>query len=184
MIFGQSKPSLLMNAFFYDAVVEGSQRQQRSSSLPHQKLTRGIAYIGLLFTLTLMALALTRILPVLSQQRQREKEAELLWVGEQYQRAIISYHSQSPGTLKQYPKTISDLLEDRRFFGIKRHLRKPYPDPITGKNDWEIVKASDEGIQAIHSRSTDTPIKQDHFPVGFEQFKNTSRYSDWVFGEK
>jgi type II secretory pathway pseudopilin PulG len=143
---------------------------------------RGMAYIGLLFTLMLMAIALTKMLPVLSQQSQREKEVELLWMGQQYQTAIRDYYSNSPGNIKQYPKELSELLEDRRFFGIKRHLKKPYRDPMTNK-EWGMIKTPEGGIKAVYSQSTEKPIKQANFPEGFERFNGKLHYSDWIFGD-
>ena len=76
----------------------------------------------LLVGLSVMAVMMTVAMPVWKQTTQREKEAELVFRGEQYARAIgLFQRKNGPGTL---PPSI-DLLVDQRF------LRKKYKDPIT-----------------------------------------------------
>lgn len=81
---------------------------------------------------------------------QRDKEAELLYVGEQFRQAIMSYYN--TGT-KQYPETLENLLEDKRLPAIKRHLRKIYKDPITNTADWAIVEEPPPGTSAASSNN-------------------------------
>lgn len=77
---------------------------------------------ALLVGLSIMAVMMTVAMPVWRQTVQREKEAELVFRGEQYARAIGLFQRKSgPGTL---PPTI-DLLVQQRY------LRKKYKDPIT-----------------------------------------------------
>jgi type II secretory pathway pseudopilin PulG len=77
---------------------------------------------ALLVGLSIMAVMLTVVMPVWKQTVRREKEAELVFRGEQYARAIGLFQRKSgPGTL---PPTI-DVLVQQRF------LRKKYKDPIT-----------------------------------------------------
>jgi type II secretory pathway pseudopilin PulG len=79
----------------------------------------------LLVGLTIMAILLSVAMPVWNQFVKRDKEAELVFRGEQYKRAIGLYQRRSgPGTL---PPSIDVLLE-------QRFLRKAYKDPITGKD--------------------------------------------------
>ena len=76
----------------------------------------------LLVSLAVMAILLTVLMPVWKQTAQREKEAELVFRGEQYARAIGLFQRKAgPGAL---PPSI-DLLVDQRY------LRKKFKDPIT-----------------------------------------------------
>ena len=103
---------------------------------------RGYAMVALLVALSVMSIMLTVALPTWRQMVQREKEAELVFRGEQYVRAIALYQRrQGPGTL---PPTIDLLVEER-------YLRKAYKDPITGE-DFVILRggagAGRGGVQA------------------------------------
>ncbi|HXE79942.1 MAG TPA: hypothetical protein VNK41_04270, partial [Vicinamibacterales bacterium] len=91
---------------------------------PHANPEAGYAMVALLVAIALMSVSLTAALPVWRQQIQREKEAELIWRGEQYDRAIQLYRQRygAPG-----PPDL-DVLVKEKF------LRKKYKDPITGKD--------------------------------------------------
>jgi hypothetical protein len=63
---------------------------------------------------------------------------------------------------------------------IKRHLRKIYLDPMTGKADWGLVKIQGR-ITGIYSTSTLVPFKQKGFNVADASFSGLRRYREWVF---
>src|ERR1051325_8468823 len=46
---------------------------------------------------------------------QREKEQELLFVGNQFRQAIGAFYEGTPGAAKQFPKKLEDLLQDQRY---------------------------------------------------------------------
>jgi type II secretory pathway pseudopilin PulG len=108
----------------------------------------------------------------------REKEAELLHIGNHYRKAIQRYYLSGPQ--RQYPRDLSDLIKDPRQPGTVRYLRKLYPDPITGK-EWGLVKAPDGGILGVHSLSEDTPFKTAGFKLRDRTFEGVQKYSDWKF---
>ncbi len=135
---------------------------------------------------------------------QREKEAELLYIGEEFRKAITSYYNTGP---KQYPESLEDLLQDKRTPAIKRHLRKIYTDPITNAAEWGIVEESSPGnssapnsttasssslisssinkrIIGVYSLSEKKPIKKDKFPEHFAKFSEALTYQDWKFSYK
>ena len=118
---------------------------------------RGFTYSGLLFLVVLVTLALSGVATVWHTIAQREREAELLFVGEQISRAIESYYRQSPARA-QLPRSLQDLLLDDRFLFVKRHLRRIYRDPMTGSTEWGLVMLGD-GVTGIYSLSTDKPIR-------------------------
>ena len=83
---------------------------------------RGYAMAALLVAMSVMAIVMSVALPVWATAARREKEAELVFRGEQYARAIAFYQRQTGGA---FPPSL-DLLIDQKF------LRTKYRDPITG----------------------------------------------------
>jgi type II secretory pathway pseudopilin PulG len=108
----------------------------------------------------------------------REKEADLLHIGNEYRKAIERYYVSGP---KQYPKSLADLVKDPRKPGTVRHLRRLYPDPITGKEEWGLVKSDDGGIAGVYSTSEAAPLKTGGFAVRDASFEGKTKYSDWQF---
>jgi type II secretory pathway pseudopilin PulG len=128
----------------------------------------------------IMGMGLAAFGTIYSQTAQRDKEAELLFVGEQFRSAIASYYKTAPGG--QYPKKLEDLLEDKRFPMPVRHLRRIYPDPITGSTDWGIVETPDKaGVMGVFSRSEEKPIKQGNFGARQADFDDAESYAKWTF---
>jgi type II secretory pathway pseudopilin PulG len=149
----------------------------RSGSSPGQ---RGFTYIAMLVAVALIGLGLAATGQVWSQSRQREKEQELLFIGNQFREAIERYYRDSPGAVKRYPQTLEELLHDKRQITVKRYLRRIYRDPMTGKAEWgEVV--GPEGIIGVHSMSDASPLKTGGFLKRDAAFDGASRYSDWHF---
>lgn len=91
---------------------------------------RGYAMAALLVTLGVMAVLMGAALPVWRHQAQREKEAELVFRGEQYARAVGLYQRKmGPGTVA--PSI--DVLVQQKF------LRKKYKDPMVPDGEFQIV---------------------------------------------
>lgn len=141
---------------------------------------QGFTYLALLFAVALSGIALAAIGVVWSTERQREKEKELLAIGDEIRRAIGAYYEGAPGSVKRYPAKLEDLLKDMRFLGVKRHLRQIYPDPM-GSQAWSLVTAPEGGIMGVYSNSTEAPIRQAGFADRFAAFEGKSRYADWQF---
>jgi len=139
----------------------------------------GFGYLLMLFALAALGLSLAGTGQVWHTTAQREKEADLLFVGNQYRNAIESYYRQSPGAVKQYPLQLEDLLDDRRFPTPKRHLRQLYRDPMTGRVDWGLLKAADR-IVGVYSTFEGSALKTT-FLERDAAFSGTSRYGEWVF---
>ena len=140
----------------------------------------GFTYIGLLIAVALMGFGLAAYGELYSHAAQREKEAELLFIGAQFRDAIASYYNRSPGT-KSYPKKIDDLLEDNRFPMPQHHLRRLYRDPITETTEWALLEAPGGGFMGVYSRSEETPIKTGNFSPAEEAFESAEHYTKWVF---
>ncbi len=94
----------------------------------------GYAMAALLVGLSIMAVALSVAMPTWRTFAQREREAELVFRGEQYARAIALYQRRYANA---FPPNF-DLLVDQRF------LRRKYKDPITN-DDFQILLVGQEG---------------------------------------
>src|SRR5437763_602967 len=150
------------------------------SVVPAFLLQRGFTYLGVLLVVALMGFGLAAFGVLYSHASQREKERELLFVGEQFTNAIASYYNKSPGA-KVYPKKMDDLLEDKRFPMPQHHLRRVYNDPMTGKADWALVEAPGGGFMGVHSVSEQTPIKSGSFSAKNAAFEDAENYTKWMF---
>ena len=139
--------------------------------------SRGFTLIAGLITIAVMGAGLAAIAGFASHAMQREKEAELLFVGNQYREAIGSYFRKE----QTYPTELAVLLEDRRYPMPVRHLRKLYRDPITNGTDWGLVKAPEGGIMGVHSKSEKPPIKTGNFLSRDRAFGEAKTYADWQF---
>ena len=149
---------------------------------------RGFSYLVLLFAVAIAAAGLAGTGIVWHTAQQREKEAELLFVGNQFRDAIASYYARTPGNLRRYPATLEELLKDPRFPATVRHLRKLYRDPITGTTDWELIVAPGGGIMGLHSKSEAAPLKRAGFDLPNRAFEERSMalgdkmtYKEWQF---
>jgi hypothetical protein len=140
----------------------------------------GLTYLTVLFFVAASGAMLAATSTIWSHERQRQKEAELIWIGNQFRQAIGLYYQRSPGVVKRYPEKLEDLLEDRRFLTIQRYLRQIYRDPITGDAKWGVVPSPEGGIMGIYSYSEQSPIKTDQ---ALRSAKSTAavRYLDWQF---
>lgn len=106
----------------------------------------GFAMAVLLVSLSLLGLLMSMALPVWSQQARREREAELIFRGEQYARAIALYQRRQPGA---FPSDVDTLIEER-------YLRRKYGDPMTGGGDFRILRQSDRPAPGLDAAVGET----------------------------
>src|SRR5579864_1306724 len=85
-----------------------------------------------------VAIMLYMELPRVAFEAQRNKEELLIERGEQYKRAIQLYFRK----FKTYPASI-DALENTNNL---RFLRRRYPDPLTGKDEWRLIHVGPGGV--------------------------------------
>ena len=137
----------------------------------------GLAYLGLLFAIAIIGIMLGTVGVVWSTQIRREKEAQLLFAGDQIRAAIGHYYAEG----HVYPPSLADLLEDKRYPQIHRHLRRLYYDPLTANTDWQLIFAPGNGIMGVASASKAKPIKQTNFSLLDSTFENAECYCDWQF---
>ncbi len=144
--------------------------------------------VALLIALSVMGIMLSVAMPVWKTATQREKEAELVFRGEQYARALALYQRKVANAA---PPNL-DVLVQQRF------LRKEYKDPITG-DDFQLIRqgagqissgggrigaapgpASGQtpgaqtagGIIGVASKSTEKSLRL---------YNGADHYNEWVF---
>jgi type II secretory pathway pseudopilin PulG len=159
---------------------------------------RGYAMAALLVALNILAVLMTVAMPLWKTAAQREKEAELIWRGEQYARAIGLFQRKYANA---YPPNL-DILLNERF------LRKKYQDPMTKDGEFQLLYAASQGapgqvaqqgpqgqqarpsagtpsdagtrapagarggIMGVASKSTET---------GLRLYNGRSKYNEWAF---
>lgn len=141
---------------------------------------RGFSFLGVLFVITLMGALLATTGQLWATSGQRERERQLLWVGNQYAQALRSYYRRSPGQA-QYPQRLEELLEDPRFPTPLRHLRKLYADPLGNGEDWGLVRTFDGRIAGVYSQAPGEPLLRANFPEQWREFAGMGSYADWRF---
>lgn len=149
-----------------------------AASMPNGEA--GFTYLGVLLLIAVSSIALAATGTLWATSAQREHERQLLWVGGQYAQALRSYYRASPG-LAQYPQELAELLEDNRFPAPLRHIRRLYPDPVGGGEDWGLMRAVDGRITGVYSRSEAMPLKRSGFDALWSAFEGLEHYSDWQF---
>jgi len=156
---------------------------------------RGYAMAALLIALAIMAILLTIAMPVWRHEARREKEAELVFRGEQYARAIALFKFKNANIPNATPPSI-DFLVQNRF------LRKKYKDPMTTDGEFVLIgggstqpgmnptgpttpggrsnppqaqpqpNVPSAGMIGVHSKSEETSIRS---------YRGATRYDQWQF---
>lgn len=156
-------------------------RPASSKSAKRYGRAGGFTYFGLLAIIAIMGVMLVTAGEVWHMTQKREKELELLFVGNQFRQAINEYYEHTPGQGRRYPANLEDLLKDPRHPSTQRYLRKIYRDPVSGSGKWGLIKGPDGEIFGVHSLSEDEPIKKGNFNLADKNFEGKTKYADWVF---
>ncbi|MFZ2055330.1 MAG: hypothetical protein WAU81_14175 [Candidatus Aminicenantales bacterium] len=110
----------------------------------------GYVLIMLLFLITAMAIGLMVAVPVWQTQIQREKEAELIFRGNQYVEAVRIFQLKKPGT---FPKSLDDLIKEKC-------LRRLYKDPMNPDGDWNLILQPEVVVGGAVQRGPDgNPVR-------------------------
>lgn len=142
---------------------------------------QGMVLLAVFVFILVMTLAASAMVEVYQTQKQRENEEELLFVGDQYRAAIASYAAQvGTGGARRLPQSLDDLVDDHRTPTPRHHLRRLYPDPMTGNVDWILIQGAG-GITGVASSSQKAPFKKSDFPAQYAVFASAATYRDWRF---
>ena len=138
----------------------------------------GFTYIYALLLTLVLAVTSAAAASLWQVESRRQAEAELIFIGREYQDAIGAYYIRN----RKFPMSLQELLGSADVSGNKvRYLRKIYRDPITGKKDWGFVQANNAGIAGVYSFSATAPIKVANFSDREKKFEGADKYSDWKF---
>jgi type II secretory pathway pseudopilin PulG len=120
-----------------------------SASGRYRHHQQGFTYLGVLIAIAIMGIGLLAVSEVWTTNAERQKMAELDWIGQQYVQGIESYYYANTGSVHYYPASLEDLVEDKRYLIMKRHIRVMYPNPYTQKVQWKTLAAPGGGIRGI-----------------------------------
>lgn len=93
----------------------------------------GYAMAALLVSIAVMGILMSALIPVWTTAVQREREAELVFRGEQYARAIGLFQRKYAGG---FPPNI-DVLVEQKF------LRRKYVDPVADGAEFRVIYQAD-----------------------------------------
>lgn len=142
----------------------------------------GFTYVGLVVFVAMLGLVGAATLKVDGLLRRAAAEQELLEIGATFSAALRSYAAATPRGSTPVPPTLQDLLKDPRFPGTRRHLRKIFVDPVTGRAEWGVLYQGDKvGVLAVYSLSRARPLKVANFDERFQHFENKEHLSEWKF---
>src|SRR5688572_7582043 len=99
---------------------------------------RGYAMAALIVAMSVMAIMMSIALPVWRTAAQREREAELIFRGEQYARAVELYQRKYAGA---FPPSLDVLLNERM-------LRERYTDPMSEDGEFQLLYVGQDAGQA------------------------------------
>ncbi|OGU54204.1 MAG: hypothetical protein A2199_01380 [Hydrogenophilales bacterium RIFOXYA1_FULL_63_33] len=140
----------------------------------------GFTYLFVLMLIALIGMGLAAAGTLWHTESQREREADLLFIGDQYRQAIRSYYELDPAQ-PRLPQSLDDLLEDNRRPNVVRHLRRAYRDPLTGGEIALIREPDTKGIVGVYSPAPGRPFKIAGFSAKDEAFKGAKSYAKWRF---
>lgn len=138
----------------------------------------GFTYFGVIIAVLLIGMALAAAGVVARTAMQREREAQLLWVGAQYRNALTAYFNQNGGRL---PQNLKELVLDETTPVPRHFIRKLYADPITGSDNWLLLTLPGGGIYGVASSSGAAPLKLKNFPDNDKSFEDATCYRAWEF---
>lgn len=159
----------------------GQGNQQRSLAMRSRLDDGGYIMVVLLIGIAVTAVWMGALLPSWHQQAVRQKEADLIFRGEQYARAIALYFRRN----QALPTSIDALVS-------QHYLRRKYLDPITGKDFLPVAAGFSQaqgsrgqtpaasvgapqvqvggGISGVRSTSNDTSIRIYNGQQTYSQF--------------
>lgn len=151
---------------------------------PGRAADDGFIMVAMLISIAVGAIWMSAALPSWRQQAIREKEAELIFRGEQYARAIYLYRMKNNGA---NPQSIDQLVQ-------QRYLRKKYLDPITGKDFVPLgglntttpfqppqQQGGRQGGPAPFTAAGITGVRSSSQDESIKIYNNATVYSQWAF---
>ena len=105
------------------------------------------------------------------------KERRLIEAGDVIAKALRTYRDASPGSAKDFPTELTDLLHDPRMLADKSYLSTLPVDPLTQKQEWAVIRNKINQVVGVHSLSNEAPT----IYAKLFSFRGGGKYSDWTF---
>ncbi len=132
----------------------------------------GFTYLVLLWWVAISAMMLAALGQQWQLESRRQRELELVFRAEQIMAALVAFRCATADGRPSAPQHLHELVHDVRGATPKHHLRRLWPDPITG-GGWGLIRQpSEDGITGVYSLATGTPLRA---PPG------VSTYAAWRF---
>jgi type II secretory pathway pseudopilin PulG len=142
----------------------------------------GFTYVGLVVTVAIIGLVAVCSVRLGALLQRRAAEQQLLEIGAEFADALQSYADATPPGKRAQPDTLEELVRDPRFPTPRRHLRRIYLDPLTGRAEWGLLQLDTApGIVGVYSLAPGRAIKRAQFPAQFSEFNGKLSYRDWEF---
>ncbi len=119
-------------------VEDGCPKTQNSKLKTQNSAEGGYTLVVVVMVVAIMAIMMAVAVQTVSFQMKREREAELIFRGQQYVEGIRLYRQK----YGRYPMRMKELWE-----ADPRVLRQNWTDPITGSEEWGLVHLGQEGQQ-------------------------------------
>jgi hypothetical protein len=100
--------------------------------------SEGLVLVIVMMMAVLLLISLTAALPSVYQEGRRQREAELIFRGTQYGRAVALFHKQ----FNRYPTSVKELMGTNGM----RFLRQEYADPMDPKGKWRFIHVNAAGV--------------------------------------
>src|SRR5215472_5034488 len=114
----------------------------KAKTTTHGNRQRGYMLLAVMLLITMMLLALTIVLPRITQQIKRDKEDELVHRGKEYAMAIKRYYHSKAVSNGNYPTSLDQLDGTNNL----RFLRKRFKDPMTVDGEWRLIHLGEAEI--------------------------------------
>jgi hypothetical protein len=147
----------------------------------HHQQQRGFAYVWTLLLVAFFAASSLLAVRMESSLTTRSREADLIWIGLQFRKALREYYMDNQDKPDRYPRTLEELTDPRGQLVPKRYLRRIYIDPMTGNTDWGVVRSPGGGILGVYSKAAGEPRKKHGLPKELESFEKATSYREWLF---
>jgi len=97
-----------------------------------RKRERGFTILAVIVAVTILLIVLAAAAPRMSTQIKHDREEELVHRAHQYVRAIQLFYRK----FGRFPNSVEEMENTNNL----RFLRRKYKDPITGKDEWRLIR--------------------------------------------
>jgi type II secretory pathway pseudopilin PulG len=109
----------------------------------------GFTYVWVLIAVAVTAGLLAVAMQSATDRARRERQIEYAWIVEQYRLAVQSYAQYEITTGGAPLQSLRQLVRDERGGVVRRHIRQLYPNPMTGRVDWQLRRGPNGEVVGV-----------------------------------